>query len=345
MRVNVVRTLLLKEILRYLLIVLLTLAGLEIALRIADFRELRDAYERGGAALFRYDSELGWAAVPNSAAEFASDDRGLHTIHVQNNSLGLRDIQHDTTSKPTILFLGDSFVWGYNVEAKDRFTELLRKDFPDIRIVNVAVPGYGTDQEYLLLHRLWNEIQPDAVVLIVDTTNSDFLDNSRNRIGNGYYKPYLERTAAGAWRFSGLPVPWSRQVYFTENPIVHNLLLARLAVTAFVLLRHPYIAVADPTEHLIGMLREFVEARGARFLIGLLLHDPLEGFLNAQDIPYTSFDGAPRIEDDPAGHWTPEGHAVVASRLRSLFEATGLLGSVRAKHQRGPLGEPNQDNL
>jgi hypothetical protein len=338
---NIARTLPSREILSYLCIVLLTLAGLEIALRIADFRELRDSYERGRAALFRYDSELGWAPIPNSTGEFTGYYRGSPTIHVQHNHLGLRDIEHDATSKPTIAFLGDSFVWGYNVEAKHRFTEVLRADLPDIRIVNVGVPGYGTDQEYLLLQRLWNEIRPDAVVLMIDTKNSDFRDNSTNVTSGGYYKPYLKGTAAGDWRFSGLPVPWSRHVYVT-NPVVRNLWLARLAVTAFVVVRHPKITVSDPTQHLIGMLREFVEARGASVLAGLLTHDPQEAFLKGQEIPYTSFDDAPRIRADPSGHWTPEGHALVASRLMSLFEATDFLRSLRAKHERDSLNELNQ---
>ena len=45
------------------------------------------------------------------------------------------------------MFVGDSFVWGYDVEASERFTELLRDEFPGIRIVNAGVNAYGTDQD------------------------------------------------------------------------------------------------------------------------------------------------------------------------------------------------------
>ena len=37
---------------------------------------------------------------------------------VRHNSLGLRDIEHDAAPKPTIAFIGDSFVWGYDVGAE-----------------------------------------------------------------------------------------------------------------------------------------------------------------------------------------------------------------------------------
>jgi lysophospholipase L1-like esterase len=52
-----------------------------------------------------------------------------------------------------IVFLGDSFVWGLDSEADERFTELLKAKLPDYKVL-VAVAGFGTDQEYLLPKRL-----------------------------------------------------------------------------------------------------------------------------------------------------------------------------------------------
>jgi lysophospholipase L1-like esterase len=72
------------------------------------------------------------------------------------------------------------------------------------------------------------------------------------------------------------------------------------------------------------MMRVFVEARGAKFLVGLQYHEPrLEAFLHARGIPSTAFDGAPAYPRD-GFHWTPEGHAVVAQRLMPLLAAAGL---------------------
>ena len=96
---------------------------------------------------------------------------GIRTIKVRHNSLGLRDIEHDAAPKPTIAFIGDSFVWGYDAEANERFTELLREKMPEHRIVNAGVTAYGTDQEYLVLRRLWDRIKPNVVVLMVCVDN------------------------------------------------------------------------------------------------------------------------------------------------------------------------------
>jgi hypothetical protein len=185
------------------------------------------------------------------------------------------------------------------------------------------VPGYGTDQEYLLLARIWGAINPDVVVLMFCTGN-DRADNSANMRNGGLYKPYLERAADGAWHFAGQPVPWSRQVYFHNNALVRHLWLARAAVTGFVQLAHPEILVPDPTERLVSMMREMVERRGAKFLVGLQYHEaPLEAFLRAGGIPFTSFDNAPSYPSD-GFHWTPQGHALVAQRLMPLLAAAGI---------------------
>jgi GDSL-like Lipase/Acylhydrolase family len=314
-----------REVFLQLLIVVATLAAIEVFLRVIDLRELREGYGRGYTVVHRYDPELGWLPIPNTVAAFT----GSRTISLQHNSLGLRDVEHERTDRPTVLFVGDSFVWGFDVEAGERFTELLRADLPGMEIVNAGVNGYGTDQEYLLLNRIWSAFRPDVVVLNF-TTSNDRDDNTSNMISDGYYKPYLARAADGTWRFFGQPVPKSRQTYFTDDPLVKNLWLARLAVTSYIYVRHPQIAVPDPTEQLVGMMRDLVESKGAKFLVGLQYADAkLELFLQAQEIRYTSFDGA---EPYPANgnHWTPKGHALVADRLKALLSATGIVKSSSA---------------
>jgi hypothetical protein len=143
-------------------------------LRVADFRELREGVNERSRS-YRHDPELGWSPAPNSSSVITN----ARTIHVQHNSLGLRDIEFAPDGRPTILFLGDSFVWGLDAEADERFTELLRPRISSHKIVAAAVSGYGTDQEYLLLQRLWPKIRPAAVVLMFCTQN-DRQDNSTN---------------------------------------------------------------------------------------------------------------------------------------------------------------------
>jgi hypothetical protein len=304
-----------RAVLLQLAIVILTLAFCEVILRAIDLRYLR-ALKGGADRVYNYDAELGWFPIPNSSLTFT----GLRTINVRHNSLGLRDIEHDTVPKPTIAFIGDSFVWGYDAEADERFTEVLRAKMPQHRIVNAGVTAYGTDQEYLLLRRLWNRIKPNVVVLMVCVDN-DRKDNSTNSRQDGPYKPYF----APPGEFRGQPVPWSRHLYFSDNWLARNSWVVRVAVSAYVLIANPVVTVPDPTERLIGLMRASVESQGAKFLVGLQYREPaLEAMLAAQKIPSVSFDGAEHYSGD-GDHWTPKGHAEVAIRLMALFAENGVV--------------------
>jgi hypothetical protein len=323
----------LRELLRQVAVVLITLVAIEAVLRVADLRFLRDGARPGYAFIYRHDADLGWAPVPNASAAFT----GSRTVGVRNNSIGLRDIEHDRGGEPKILFIGDSFTWGFDVEAKDRFTEILRQKMPQADIVNAGVPGYGTDQEYLLLEKIWDTIKPDVVVLIYCSDNDRF-DNTTNMRYDGYYKPYIEQGPDGRWQFRGQPVPKSRRVYFADNALVRNVWLARVAVSAWVQMSIPRIRVPDPTEHLVAMMRDFVQARGATFLVGEQKHehDPRIGaFLDAQGIAHTAFDAAESF-DDFGFHWTPKGHVAVADALLALFARSGIAGAQAALRTDAP---------
>jgi hypothetical protein len=303
-----------------------TLLAAEAVLRLADLRYLR-AYPAGAQRVYNYDAELGWFPVPNSEVTFT----GLRTVTVRHNSLGLRDIEHDTAPRPTIAFVGDSFVWGYDAEQEERFTEVLRAKFPEHRIVNAGVTAYGTDQEYLLLRRLWDRINPSVLVLIVCTDN-DRKDNQTNIRYDGIYKPYFLLSASGG-EFRGIPVPRSRRLYFADNLLARDSLVIRAALSGYLLLRHPPVTVPDPTERLIAMMKEFVESRGAKFLVGLQYHDAsLEDALRSSNIPYTSFDGAEHESGD-GEHWTPRGHQFVAERLMTLLSENGVEARSSRPHE------------
>ena len=214
-------------------------AIIELGLRVADPRVLREGQSERTIA-YRHDAELGWAPIPDS--EFTVTAERL--IHAKHNGLGLRDIELSASGKPRILFVGDSFVWGNDVEADERFTDLLRKSLPSHDIINAGVSGYGTDQEFLWLKRLWDRIDP-AVVVLTFTVVNDRWDNIGNVRYDGYFKPYFAPAPDGSLRLAGQPVPKPRQLYFKENALVHRLWIARAAVFAWIQLAHPAVTVRD----------------------------------------------------------------------------------------------------
>jgi hypothetical protein len=302
-----------------LLATIVTLAAIEIILRVVDLRILRESTSERSLT-YRYDAELGWAPTPNSSSIVTT----ARTIHAQHNGLGFRDIEFKSDARPVILFLGDSFVWGVDAEANERFTDLLRSRISGNAIVNAGVSGYGTDQEYLLLQRIWPTIRPSAVVLIFCADN-DRLDNGTNVRYDGYRKPYFA-TADGTLVLRGQPVPKSRQLYIRQDWLVRHLWLARLVVFAYVEIRHPQLFVPDPTEQIVGKMREFVQARGAGLIVGLQHRDDkLIQYLQAERIPFVTFDEAEAYSNLYGAHWTPRGHSLVAERLLALLSENNIV--------------------
>jgi hypothetical protein len=306
---------------------IVTLGALEIILRVVDLRELREGVSERSLS-YQYDADLGWMPIPGSSSVVTN----ARAVHARHNSLGLRDDEFTLDAKPTIVFLGDSFVWGLDAEAGERFSELLKPRIPDYKILAAGVSGYGTDQEYLLLQKLWPRVKP-AVVVLIFCTDNDRADNSTNIRYEGYQKPYFVTGADGTLELAGQPVPKSRLQAIKEDWWVRHSWLARLANAVYLKLKHPVLLVPDPTERLVDKIRQFVEANGARFLVGLQKTDAtLVGHLEAAGVPYVTFDGADAYPGASVGqHWTPEGHRLVAERLLGLLSANAATGAASRK--------------
>jgi hypothetical protein len=318
-------------------IIVAILFAAELLLRVIDVSG-PSRFELGEA--FQFDPELGWVPVPNAAAQQTSGNR---TISVRHNSLGLRERDLGDIAPDRFLFLGDSFTYGYDAEAEERFSDLLQKALPQYGMVNAGVSGYGTDQQFLLMKRLWNDVNPKYVVLTFCVDN-DRDDNTSSYRYRKYHKPYFVRTPDGEWQVRGYPLPRPSRNDVTGTAWLEHFALARFAIDASRALRNREVIVPDPTEDLIGMMRRTVEARGARLVVGLQRHEPrLETYLQAQKIPYTTFDDAPGYP--VAGwHWTPEGNAVVAKKYLALFAEIGVPSDPRQASSAPPLPAHNAAN-
>jgi len=309
--------LLLRGLLVVSLIIVATLFAAELLLRGIDVSgPIRSELGEG----FQFDPELGWVPTPNAATQQTSGNR---TISVRHNGLGLRERELGDIAPDRFLFLGDSFTYGYDAEAGERFSDLLQKALPQYGMVNAGVSGYGTDQQFLLMKRLWKEVNPKYVVLTFCVDN-DRDDNTSSYRYRKYHKPYFVPTPSGEWQVRGYPLPRPTRDDVTGSAWLERFALARFAIDTYRALRNREIIVPDRTEDLIGMMRRTAEARGARLVVGLQRHEPrLETYLQAQKIPYTTFDEAPGYP--VAGwHWTPEGNAVVAKKYLALFAEIGV---------------------
>jgi len=285
--------------------------------------------ERAGSESlgFQHDRRLGWLPVPHAEKTFKT---GHRTITISNNSDGLRDVEPIRDARPRIVFLGDSFVWGLGVEARERFTEKLRAKHSEWTVYNFGVVGYGTDQEYLLLRSRFEKYQPQVVFLLFCTEN-DFMDNCSNSGGILAFKPYFTAGAQGL-RLHGSPVPLSDYAFCQKHPLLSKPYLVRLGMRAWGNVCCPSCRVIErrSTFEILKALRKFVTEKGAKFYVGLTEPEPeLERFLEGSKVSYVELSAAPRIEGD--FHWSPEGNTVVADKIDRFLKEQGVWGSISRK--------------
>ena len=152
--------------------------------------------------LSQYDPLLGWKGVPDGTSEFTTVNNSIWLTH---NSEGFRDMEHDKSGsqKPAIVFLGDSFTWGYEVEFAEMFVNLVRNELPNYEIYNLSHRGYGTDQQ-LLTFTQWYKDQPLEVVALMFSENDVEEINANER----YDKPKPQyQIVDGELVLTGVPVP------------------------------------------------------------------------------------------------------------------------------------------
>lgn len=156
----------------------------------------------------QYDAELGWSLKPDAEAPLFSHE---YNVLVKQNSQGMRDKEYSKKRLPgkvRIAITGDSFVWGFGVENKDIFTEIIENKLGEkFEVLNFGVSGYGADQELLQFKSKILDFKPDA--LIVAFYHND-IENIANSVEYGYEKPkfVLEN---GRLKLTNIPVPQVRR--------------------------------------------------------------------------------------------------------------------------------------
>jgi len=152
--------------------------------------------------LSMYDEMLGWKGVPDGNAEFITEN---NKVTISHNSYGFRDIDHRSVvdKKPAVVFLGDSFTWGFEVEFEDMFVNRLRTMLPSFELFNLAHRGYGTDQS-LLTFRAWHREQPLKLVILMFSENDVADNNSDVRYDKSKPKFVLKNDRLS---LEGVPVP------------------------------------------------------------------------------------------------------------------------------------------
>ena len=216
---------------------LLCLGGFEIAARRAFLLPLNAAsdgwwevqwlkrgpqYGSGGSSIDKFDPRLGWTLR-----------EGLHDVPllgatVNSNSLGMRGRREYPLAKTSalrIVVIGDSYTFGEGVNDGETFAAVLEQTLPAAEVLNLAVHGYGTDQQWLRLQIDGLKYMPDVVLF---GFNDDDLTRDRLRFRD-YMKPHFSVGAAGL-ALDNVPIP--SPAAFRARPHLRMLDYLDIAMTA-----------------------------------------------------------------------------------------------------------------
>jgi hypothetical protein len=275
---------------------------------------------------FRPDPRLGWALREGWKGPFALPHR---TTRVEISPQGLRDVvrpPHAAPGKKRVLVLGDSFGFGFGVEREETFESRLESLLPSTEVVNASVPGYGTDQELLLLEERGLALHPDLVLVLFHP--NDLLNNEWPR-QYGYPKPVFRAEGTGL-RLENVPVPGGRLYRLLLRVVRSSYLLNRLWLLGIEPTQNmhesPRLAW-DVTERLLLRVRDESVKAGARFVV--VTFPWLDEKTNAALARVNAFiakDGLPHVDlglevvagdrlERTTEHWTPAGHEAVAAIL------------------------------
>jgi lysophospholipase L1-like esterase len=135
-----------------------------------------------------FHPQLGYVTAPS-----------LRGGEIRTNSAGMRSDREFEPARspgvPRMLFVGDSYTFGYMVPNEQAWGEVLNREYlPEWEVLNFGVPGYGTDQALLAYETLGERYSPDVVVLGFFVR--DFVRNLRHF--HSYLKPRFVLASDGS---------------------------------------------------------------------------------------------------------------------------------------------------
>lgn len=108
--------------------------------------------------------DLGWVARKN----LKQTDKAGNTY--TTNSQGFRSLREYSAidhEKYVVLVVGDSFTYGADADDSVAWPAIFQSLDPSLEVLNLGMPGYGTDQMYLLLQKYIAEFRPNLVIAAV----------------------------------------------------------------------------------------------------------------------------------------------------------------------------------
>ena len=155
-------------ILAPILLLLLTIIACEIILHVyfnlfPPVNYLLLPADKAGLHIFTPSDEGGFYAVkPNYEQSFINHE---FKLDVRTNNIGLREDQDYHGETVDIGFIGDSFTFGWGVEAGDRYSDVVGSAFEDQLVLSYSYPNGHAPVYYLSFLQHNPELIPRVLVL------------------------------------------------------------------------------------------------------------------------------------------------------------------------------------
>lgn len=185
-------------------------------------RQMIERSDQLQPGMILYDPRLGWRLKPNW---FGSHKHYDYDVYYSINKFGFRGPPPPQTGKLRFALVGDSFTFGQGVGDDQTFVHLLNEAGKGTEFLNFGVPGYSTDQQYLMIRERVGLFKPDVLVLVVYLAN-DLFDNERQYPLQGdHAKPYFHLHPDGGLELLNTPVPTESRPAAARTDSLTNLVL------------------------------------------------------------------------------------------------------------------------
>ncbi len=186
----------------FLFVTIMTMGSLFIVLVVSETlirfkRHHVEGSDRLDYGMIVYDKYLGWKLSPNWNGRHTNYD---FAVRYSTNSHGFRNDFNTKEGQAGLryAFVGDSFTFSFGVNDNETFIHLLNAREQQGNVyLNFGVPGYSTDQEYLLIKKRVLHFSPDIILLVVYLGNDLFDNELPFPLQAGHGKPYYELVSNG----------------------------------------------------------------------------------------------------------------------------------------------------
>ncbi len=136
---------------------------------------------------FIYNSILGWTLMPNSKLTLITHFKKKYKISSDN--FGFRNEINLSKKKKSIWIFGDSISFGYGINSKDLFSDILNSIDTHTLYLNYSMNGFGTDQAYITYNYILNTNNNTAETIIYFFYPSNDIEDNSTEINSLRFKP------------------------------------------------------------------------------------------------------------------------------------------------------------